>query len=116
MSRVDYLGRSGMYEQAFMHIIAMDYQNFPYVKEDFKRINETRKYDPEVGTTSPEWQKLCDDINKWLNEHYDMFEIDYTHFDDYGSRDECVLCYTKRTGAYEHPDFQYELPKLVCYR
>ena len=39
MSRVDCLGRSGMYEQAFMHIIATDYLNFPYVKEDFKRIS-----------------------------------------------------------------------------
>ena len=45
-----------------------------------------------------------------------MFELDYTHFDDWGSRDECVLCYTKREGEWDSPDFESELPKLVCYR
>ena len=115
MSRIDYLPRTGMYPQAFKHIISQD-KEFPYSQEDYDCIEKTRKYDPHKGTTSKEFDKLCHDINAWLNDHYDMFELDYTHFDDEGSCDEVVLCYTKRTEKYSSPDFGTELPKLVLYR
>ena len=113
--RVRHLGRTGMYYPAFLHILEND-KDFPYKEEDWDRINKTRKYDPCKGTTSKEFDKLCKDINKWLNEHYDMFELDYTHFDDCGSRDEVVLCYKKGKGKWDSPDFESELPVLVCYR
>lgn len=113
--RVNHLGRTGMYIQAFEHILEND-TKFPYKMEDWDRIDKTRKYDPRTGTTSPEFEKLCKDINDWLNNHYDMFEIDYTNFNDPGSREECVLCYTKRLDEWGHPDFESELPKLVVYR
>ena len=46
-----------------------------------------------------------------------MIEIDYTHPEDNGSRDEVVLCYEKKSdNIYDHPDFETELPKLICYR
>lgn len=113
---VNYLGRTGMYVRAFEHILEND-PNFPYKKEDFEKINKTRKYDPTKETTSPEWETLCKRINEWLNEHYIMIEIDYTHPEDDGSRDECVLCYEKKSDdIYYSPDFENELPKLVCYR
>ena len=115
MSRTDYLPRTGMYLKAFKHIISQD-KEFLYNQEDYDRIEKTRKYDPCKGTTSEEYDKLCRAINKWLNDHYDMFELDYTDFDDCGSRDEAVLCYTKRTDKYDSPDFENELPKLVLYR
>ena len=113
--RVNHLGRTGMYESAFYHILEKD-SSFPYKKEDYEKIDKTRKYDPCKGTTSPKFDKLCKDINKWLNEHYDMFELDYTNFYDNGSRDEVILCYTKRTEMYDHPDFEKELPVIVFYR
>lgn len=115
MSRIDYLPRTGMYEAAFYHIIQKD-ASFPYKEEDYARIEKTRKYDPRKGTTSPEFEVLCSYINKWLNEHYDMFELDYTNFDDDGSRDEVILCYTKINEPFGHPDFEKELPRIVFYR
>ena len=115
MSRVDCLGRTGMYHTAFKHILEKD-KEFPYTKEDWDKIDKTRKYDPCKGTTSRQFDRLCDDINEWLNEHYDMFELDYTHFDDWGSRDEVVLCYKKGEGKWHSPDFATELPQLVLYR
>ena len=96
MSRVFHLGRTGMYYPAFFHILEKD-NKFPYKEEDWERINKTRKYDPNHGTTSPEFDKLCDDINAWLSDHYIMIEVDYTHPEDWGSRDEVVLCYEKKS-------------------
>ena len=114
--RVNHLGRTGMYYPAFLHILEND-PIFPYKEEDWDRINKTRKYDPKRGTTSPEFDTLCKYINDWLNKHYIMIEIDYTHPEDAGSRDEVVLCYEKKSDdIYDHPDFETELPKLVCYR
>lgn len=118
MSRINYLPRTGMYEAAFYHIIQKD-SSFPYKEEDYERIEKTRKYDPRKGTTSPEFEVLCSYINEWLNEHYDMFELDYTNFDDDGSRDEVILCYTKIDKIdrpFGHPNFEKELPKIVFYR
>lgn len=116
MGRIDYLPRTGMYDQAFYHIMEID-PSFPYEEEDLERIKNTRVYDASTGTTSKEYQELCKDINTWLREHYDMFELDYTDFNDYGSRSECVLCYTKSNDpVYNRPDFVNELPKVVFYR
>ena len=113
--RTTYLGRTGMYETAFNHILEKD-PSFPYKKEDWEKIQKTRVYDPSKGTTSPEFNSLCSKINNWLNEHYIMIEIDYTHPDDYGSRDEVVLCYKKNGDSiYASPDFE-KAPELVCYR
>lgn len=115
--RVNHLGRTGMYEVAFHHILEKD-PTFPYKKEDWERIQKTRKYDPSRGTTSPEFDKLCSKINNWLNDHYIMIEIDYTHEDDYGSRNEVVLCYERHKPGddmFDSPDFE-KAPELVCYR
>ena len=113
--RVDSLGRTGMYESAFFHIIEKDV-SFPYKKEDWERIQKTRKYDPLKGTTSFEFNKLCSEINDWLNKHYIMVEVDYTHPDDNSSRSEVVLCYEKHDDSiYDSPDFE-KAPLLVCYR
>ena len=113
--RVNHLDRTGMYEQAFEHILEKD-NSFPYKKEDWERIKKLCKYDPRRGTTCKEFDKLCKDINKWLNEHYDMFELDYTNFGDNGSRDEVILCYNKKEELFGHPDFATELPIVVFYR
>ena len=115
--RVTHLGRTGMYKEAFNHILEKD-PTFPYKGEDWEKIQKTRKYDPSRGTTSPEFNELCSKINNWLNERYIMIEVDYTHEDDHGSRDEVVLCYEKhedRDGIYDSPDFE-KAPVLVCYR
>jgi len=113
--RTNSLSRTGMYQKAFYYIVEKD-DTFPYNLEDWEQIQKTLKYDPTKGTTSKQFDKLCKAINNWLNNHFDMFELDYTHFDDNGSRNECVLCYNKREGQFEHPDFANELPKLVLYR
>lgn len=118
--RVKHLSRTGMYEQAFYHIIEND-NSFTYKKEDWERIKKLCVYDPKRGTTCKEFDKLCKDINNWLNEHYYMYELDYTHWDDDGSRDEVTLCYEKPEdedvfGIYAHPDFATQLPKAVFYR
>ena len=115
--RVEHLGRTGMYEQAFFHIIEKD-PMFPYKKEDWERIQKTRVYDPSKGTTSPEFSKLCNKINSWLNAHYIMIEVDYTNDESWGSRDEVTLCYKKhpdKNPEFDSPDFE-EAPELVCYR
>lgn len=113
MSRINYLPRTGMYEAAYEHIKQLN----PLVDlPNFEEVEKTRKYDPKRGTTSPEWEALCSVINDWLNEHYDMFFLDVTNFGDTGSRDEVVLCYTKRTEEFDHPDFETELPKAVFWR
>lgn len=117
MNRISYLPRTGMYQTAFNHILEND-ATFPYKKEDWERIDKTRKYDPKRGTTSPQFDKLCNDINKWLDDRYIMIEIDYTHPDDNGSRDEVVLCYERhgsKDDIYDLPDFD-KAPVLVCYR
>lgn len=115
MGRVKHLGRTGQFFPALKHILQKD-PTFKYTLEDYEKIEKTRVYDPCRGTTSPEFNELCKAINTWLVEHYDMFELDYTNFYDEGSREEVILCYTKRNELFDHPDFATELPQVVFYR
>lgn len=115
--RVTRLGRVGMYKYALKHIAEND-PDFPYKAEDWDELIKARRT-PCNNNEESNMQRFCEFMEKvdaWLNKHYDMFELDYTNFEDSGSRDECVLGYTKRESFLDHPDFEHELPKFVAYR
>lgn len=113
-NRIDYLPRAGMIKPAFEYILQHD-RSFPYVLEDYDRINATRKYDPSRGTVSKEWNSFCEDIDEWLNKNFIMYYLDITPEEYMGSRKEVVLCYKRPEDGVERVDFNNE-PELELYR
>lgn len=113
-NRISYLPRTGMVKPAFEYILQHD-KNFPYVLEDYDRIDATREYDPHRGTVSKEWNRFCEDIDEWLDKNFIMYYLDITPKGDTGSREEVVLCYKRPEDGTEYIDFRNE-PELELYR
>ena len=95
--RVHYLTRTGMIPQA-IDFILKENPKFEITREKLKEAEQTLKYDPKYGMTSKQYRKIVDKIDKYLDENYLMYELDYTSEGDYGSRSEVILvCKKTRT-------------------
>ena len=119
--RVHYLTRTGMIPQA-IDFILKENPKFEITKEKLKEVEQTLKYDPQYGMTSKQYRKLVEKIDKYLDEHYLMYELDYTSEGDCGSRSEVILVCKKpepnneeygKDFMYYSPDFTKEI--IACF-
>ena len=110
--RVKHLTRMGMVPQA-LDFILKENPDFGISKEDFEAAENTRTYDPEKGTTSKQYEKCCNAIDKYLDEHYLMYELDYTHPDSHASRDEVILVVRKPANDTYKDDFMFYTPDFT---
>ena len=95
--RVHYLTRQGMTIQALKFILKEN-PNFEITLEQYKNVQNTKKYDKKLGFyTSKEIRRIDKAIYEYLDEHYLMYELDYTSEGDYGSRYEVILVCKKIT-------------------
>lgn len=112
--RVHYLTRVGMIPQAIDFILKENHK-FEITKEKLKEAEQTLKYNPQYGMTSKQYRKLVEKIDKYLDEHYLMYELDYTSEGDYGSRSEVILvCKKPKLNDEEYgKDFMYYSPDFT---
>lgn len=112
--RVHYLTRTGMIPQA-IDFILKENPKFEITREKLKEAEQTLKYDPKYGMTSKQYRKLTKEIDKYLDEHYLMYELDYTSEGDYGSRSEVILVCRKPVPDNEEygKDFMYYSPDFT---
>lgn len=110
--RVKYLTRTGMIPQA-LDFILKENPDFGISKENFEAAERTRVYSPSKGYTSKKYEKYCDIIDKYLDEHYLMYELDYTHPDSDMSRDEAILVVRKPVNDTYGNDFMFYTPDFT---
>lgn len=110
--RVKYLTRTGMVPQA-LDFILKENPDFEISKEAFEAAERTRVYSPTKGTTSKQYEKCCDAIDKYLDKHYLMYELDYTHPDSDMSRDEVILVVRKPVNDKYENDFMFYTPDFT---
>ena len=109
--RVKYLTRTGMFSQA-LDFILKENPDFGISKETFESAEHTRVYSPSKGTTSKQYEKCCNAIDKYLDEHYLMYELDYTHPDSDMSR-EVILVVRKPVKDGYGNDFMFYTPDFT---
>lgn len=110
--RVKHLTRTGMVPQA-LDFILKENPDFGISKENFEDAERTRVYSPSEGYTSKQYEKCCKAIDKYLDEHYLMYELDYTHPDSHSSRDEVILVVRKPLNDKYENDFMFYTPDFT---
>lgn len=110
--RVKHLTSTSMVQQA-LDFILKENPDFGIRKENFEAADRTRVYSQSKGTISNQYKKYCNVINKYLNEHYLMYELDYTHPDSDMSRDEVILVVRKPVNDEYVNDFMFYTPDFT---
>lgn len=110
--RVKHLTRAGMVPQA-LDFILKENPDFGISKEAFEAAERTCVYSVTKGTTSKQYEKCCDAIDKYLDKHYLMYELDYTHPDSDMSRDEVILVVRKPANDKYKNDFMFYTPDFT---
>ena len=116
MPRIDYLPRTGMYEEAFKFAFA-NKALFPFTYEYYKETYNT--FIKNGSGSCKEYallRKMYEMLDEWLNENYLLYYCDMTHPDDNGSREEVVLVVKKpEENTYSHygDNFMYYHPDLT---
>ena len=106
--RVKHLTRTGMFPQA-LDFILKENPDFGLRKENFEAAERTRIY----NLSTNRYEYYCNAINKYLDKHYLMYELDYSHPDSDMSRDEVILVVRKPVNDEYGTDFMFYTPDFT---
>ena len=111
MPRIDYLPRTGMYEEAAKFAFNNN-AKLSFSLEEYLSIYKEWVY--KSGEGHAKLRNMDEELNKWFNENYLLYCCDMTHPDDNGSREEVVLVVKKPEYNYDYgEDYMYYHPDLT---